>query len=200
MDAIERLMNEHRTIEQVLDALVAFAGDVRRREATEREELGRFVAFLREFADAAHHAKEEQVLFRVMTEHGFPVNGGPIAVMLHEHVRGRAFVGVLADAASAPGPWTAADRQRVFDAAAGYSDLLHAHIHKEDAVLYPMAGQHLPPDALEAVDAECAAIDAHPARAADTERHLALAASLVAAHAPAVHPGAPPRAPASCCG
>ena len=30
MDAIETLMNEHRTIERVLDALVAFADDLER--------------------------------------------------------------------------------------------------------------------------------------------------------------------------
>ncbi len=88
MDAIETLMNEHRTIEQVLDAMVGFAEEARRRGATEKEELARFVGFVREFADACHHGKEEDILFAAMVAGGFPRNGGPIAVMLHEHDRG----------------------------------------------------------------------------------------------------------------
>ncbi len=39
MDAIETLMQEHRTIEKVIDALVAFTGEVGRKGATAREEL-----------------------------------------------------------------------------------------------------------------------------------------------------------------
>ena len=83
MDAIEMLMTEHRTIERVLDGLVGFSGEVQRRGGTEKPELLRFVTFLREFADECHHGKEENILFATMTEHGFPREGGPIAVMLH---------------------------------------------------------------------------------------------------------------------
>lgn len=191
MDAIETLMNEHRTIERVLDAMTGFADEVRRRGATEKEELSRFVTFLREYADGHHHGKEEAVLFEAMIEHGFPREAGPVAVMLHEHDQGRALVGVLAERSAAAGDWSDDDRQEVADAARGFSDLLHAHIHKEDRILYPMAEQRLPPDALQAVGETCAEQD--QARAASAERLLQLAEELVARHAAVAHPGAHPQ-------
>ena len=188
MDAIDTLMNEHRTIEEVLDALVGFAEEVRRKATTERDELRGFVTFLREFADAHHHGKEEDILFRTMVDHGFPGNGGPIAVMLHEHDQGRALIAGMVAKASGDAPWTAADHQELSNLATGYSRLLHAHIHKEDAVLYPMAEQHLPPEALERVADECDAFEAP--RAAATERLVELARALVARHARTIHPPA----------
>src|SRR6266498_1989272 len=151
MDAIEMLMNEHRVIERVLDGLAAFTEEVRRKGTTEKEELGRFVSFIREFTDLCHHGKEEDILFASMVEHGFPRDGGPIAVMLHEHDEGRALVRVLKTRAEQPEAWTDADRQEVAEVAAGFAELLRRHIHKEDAILYPMAEQHLPPEALVAV-------------------------------------------------
>jgi hemerythrin-like domain-containing protein len=188
MDAIETLMNEHRTIERVIDALVGFTADTRNRGTTDRAELSRFVAFLSGFADRLHHGKEEDILFAAMARHGFPTEGGPIAVMLAEHVRGRAFIQVMAAATEGDAPWTDADRRRVAEAAAGYGALLRSHIHKEDAILYPMAEQHLPPPALEQVGDACERFDAEPGRAALHAQLLAVADALVARHAPSVHP------------
>jgi hemerythrin-like domain-containing protein len=188
MDAIETLMNEHRTIERVIDALVAFTEECRRRGASDREELSQFVGFLQRYADQLHHGKEEDILFSAMGDHGFPTEGGPIAVMLAEHRRGRAFIQVLADRATGSDPWTDADRQEIAEAAAGYGALLRAHIHKEDAILYPMAEQHLPPDVLEEVARLCGRFDAEPGHAALHARYSTTADRLVARHAPAVHP------------
>ncbi len=186
MDAIETLMNEHRTIERVLDALVGFAEDAVRRGATDQDELGRFATFVREFADAWHHGKEEDILFAAMVDAGFPRNGGPIAVMLHEHDQGRALVAILKARAEQPAPWTDADRREIVEVARGYSALLHAHIHKEDAVLYPMAEQHLAPEVMDRVAEDCERYEAE--RLGNHERLHALAEDLVARHAPAVHP------------
>jgi hemerythrin-like domain-containing protein len=200
MDAVETLMTEHRTIERVLDALVGFTEDAVRRGATEKDELGRFVTFVREFADACHHGKEEDILFAAMVDAGFPRNGGPIAVMLHEHDQGRALVKILGARAGQPGPWSDADRQEVAEVARGYAAMLHAHIHKEDAVLYPMAEQHLPPETMERVAEACERYEA--ARAGAHEALHALAEELVARHAPAVHPEsqAPHAQRSGCCG
>ncbi len=199
MDAIETLMNEHRTIERVLDALVGFADETRRKGTTEREELGRFVRFLREFADAFHHGKEEGILFEAMVAHGFPRQGGPIAVMLHEHTQGRAFIARLAALADPGAPWGTAELHDLGASAEGYANLLNAHIHKEDAVLYPMAEQHLPPEALQQVNGACESYEARQETGAAAL--VELAESLVARHSHAVRaqePHAPPRF--GCCG
>lgn len=202
MDAIETLMNEHRVIESVLDALVGFADEVRRKGSTEKEELARFVDFIRGFADTCHHGKEEGVLFEAMVRHGFPRNGGPIAVMLHEHDQGRARVSVLKAHAEQAVEWTDADRQEVADAASGFAEMLRHHIQKEDGILYPMAEQHLPPEALQAVSEDCERFEAEKTGSGEHERFHALAESLVARYAGTAH-GAPqgqrPRG-LGCCG
>ncbi len=191
MDAIEMLMGEHRLIEKAIDALVAFSDEVRRKVTDDRAELGRFVTFIREFADGCHHGKEEDILFRAMIEAGFPRNGGPIAVMLLEHDQGRQHVAALKALSEKAEPWTAEDRQRLADAAHGYANLLRQHIHKEDAILYPMAEQRLPPPLLERVGRDCERYEAEKTGSGDHERLHRLAEELVARHAGALHPGEP---------
>jgi hemerythrin-like domain-containing protein len=200
MDAIETLMNEHRLIEQVLDALVGFGDEVERRAGTEKTELGRFVTFLREFADGCHHGKEEDILFAAMVESGFPRDGGPIAVMLHDHERGRELVRALRAKVEASAPWTDADRREVGEAARAFSALLRAHIHKEDAILYPMAEQHLPPETMQAVSEACDRYEQAPERSGKHEQFHALAEELIRAHAAAVHPPEHNPYRAGCCG
>ncbi len=201
MDAIETLMNEHRTIERVLDGLVGFADEVQRKGSTEKDELGRFVTFVREFADACHHGKEEDILFAAMVEHGFPRSGGPIAVMLHEHDQGRGLVAILRARAEQPGAWDDSDRTEIAEVSHGFAEMLRGHIHKEDAILYPMAEQHLPPEAMEGVAEACERYEADPARAGKHEALHALAGELIRRHAAAVHPEASqtPRG-LGCCG
>jgi hemerythrin-like domain-containing protein len=198
MDTIETLMNEHRLIESVLDAMVGFAAEIRRSGATEKEELSRFVVFLRDFADGCHHGKEEDVLFAAMVENGFPRDGGPIAVMLHEHTQGRALIRALRQKAEQAGDWGDGDRRAVAEAAEAYSSLLHAHIHKEDAILYPMAEQHLPPEVMERVGTDCERFEAERTGSGEHARLHALAEDLVARHAAAAHP-APVHHHSGCC-
>jgi len=191
VDAIEALRNEHRLIERAIDALVAFADEVRLGGTDDRAELGRFVTFIREFADGCHHGKEEDILFQAMVEAGFPRDGGPIAVMLVEHDQGRQHVAALHGLAGKAGNWTAEDRQRLADAAHGYANLLRQHIHKEDAILYPMAQQRLPPALMDRVSRDCERYEAEKTGSGEHERLHRLAEDLVARHAGAPHRGGP---------
>ncbi len=202
MDAIETLMNEHRTIERAIDALVSFADEIRRKTNDDRgskAELGKFVTFIRDFADACHHGKEEDILFAAMVQAGFPSRGGPIAVMLMEHDQGRAPVRALADLAEQEAPWSPEDRQRMAEAAHGYGNLLRAHIHKEDAILYPMAEQRLPAEVMERVSAECEAYEAKKTGSGEHERLHALAEELVGRYAPLARAGTVPPTHFGCC-
>jgi hemerythrin-like domain-containing protein len=194
MEAIETLMGEHRIIERGLDALTAFANGSPHGTADDRRELGRFVEFIREFADACHHGKEEDILFTAMVEAGFHSQGGPIAVMLHEHGVGREFVGRLAELAGQEAPWSGADREALSEAAHGYANLLRQHIHKEDSILYPMAEQHLPPPLAARVDRDCARFEEERTGAGEHERLQRLAEELSARHAPGAG-GKAPHAP-----
>jgi hemerythrin-like domain-containing protein len=196
MDAIETLMNEHRQIEHVLDAMETFARELGESGGEDREELARFVTFLNELADSIHHGKEEAILFAAMAAHGFPTEAGPIAVMLSEHNRGRGLIRTLDDHSGQPESWTAADRTEVAEASRAYSSLLRAHIQKEDRMLYPMAKAGMPAEAMDEVSRRC---DEHDqSRSAEIERLKALSNALVARH-----PASPREAherPCSACG
>ena len=184
MEAIETLMNEHRVIERAIEALAAFADQTRRGAAEDKQELARFVTFIREFADACHHGKEEDILFKAMVDSGFPSRGGPIAVMLQEHDIGRAYVKRLADLSAQAAPWSGEDREALAEAAHGYASLLRQHIHKEDAILYPMAEQRLPPDVQDRVDADCQRYEELKTGSGEPQRLLGPAEELLARHAP----------------
>ena len=180
MTAISQLMEDHQLILQALDALDAFAAKPPRGEE-DKAELGRFVRFIREFADTRHHGKEEDILFVAMVAAGFPRDGGPIAVMLMDHEAGRAHVSVMAGKAGQASPWTAQDRATAFAAARGYADLLRGHIQKEDEILYPMARHRLHEEAMRRVDRDCAAFEEKQI-AAGGDALKELARELVARH------------------
>ena len=139
MNPIQTLQDEHRVIEHVLDALDACAVRAVHQGKDERAGLAHFVTFFREFADACHHGKEEEILFAAMVEHGFPRDAGPIAVMLNEHQQGRALVAALSRLAASPHPWSDRQRTTLMMTVRAYNELLRQHIRKEDNVLYPMA-------------------------------------------------------------
>jgi hemerythrin-like domain-containing protein len=151
--ALETLMEEHRVIEQVLGSLETFA-DRLDSVADPRQALRDYGRFFREFADRCHHAKEEDRLFVEMVRHGFPREHGPIAVMLSDHVEGRAHVGAIAKAGEGTGPLSAEERSSVRFHVRAYVPLLRSHIMKEDNVLYPMASQALPSDVMEKLSRE----------------------------------------------
>jgi len=141
MRATEILMNEHRLIEKVLSVVDRMADLALQRGTLDPQKAAQAIDFIRTFADKCHHAKEEDVLFVRMEAVGFPRDNGPIAVMLHDHDSGRAFVrtmaGVVEDAARGDG-----DALRTFaDNAHRYTEMLREHIQKEDKILYPMADQ-----------------------------------------------------------
>jgi len=181
MDAIDLLMQEHQLILRALDALDAFTVEMDG-GGDDRAELGRFVRFIREFADARHHGKEEDILFTAMVAAGFPRDAGPIAVMLMDHAAGRAHVAVMAGKAGQATPWTGQDRAAAIGAARGYAELLRGHIRKEDQILYPMARQRLHEEALARVNRDCGAFEATQV-AGGAESLKDLARELVERHA-----------------
>jgi len=145
MEAVEILMKEHRLIERVLDAMEAWIKTVGHGNwADDKEELAGFVTFIREFTDAYHHRKEEDVLFVAMVDHGFPRKQGPVAVLLHEHDLGRSLASTLHGLARQLSPWSEEDRRTLTSTTREYVSLLRRHIQKEDKVLYPMADARLP--------------------------------------------------------
>lgn len=133
------LKAEHQVILRVLDVLETL---VDRPGGLETTSLAECVEFFQLFADACHHAKEEDLLFPVLEERGMPRDGGPIGVMLYEHRVARSLVARMRQALDgiAAGDTEASNDLR--DAARDYLELLRQHIFKEDHVLF-QAGDDL---------------------------------------------------------
>jgi hemerythrin-like domain-containing protein len=183
MNAIETLMNEHRLIERVLDALDGYADRIGKGEEVPREDLDGFVRFIRGFADAHHHGKEEDILFKAMNEHGMPMEMGPLAVMMQEHTEARAHTATLAGVAEKSGPLDDEDGREVRRTGRAYAALLRGHIEKEDQVLYPMADQMLPEGAWTSIEKTFATFEEDPTNVARADDLRAVAATLIARYA-----------------
>ncbi|MBI1827648.1 MAG: hemerythrin domain-containing protein [Planctomycetes bacterium] len=108
--------------------------------------LAKCVEFIRLFADACHHGKEEDLLFPVLESRGIPSDGGPIGVMLHEHKIARGLTGEMAGALTDARTGDASARTRFCQAAREYVDLLTNHIFKEDNILFNMGDRVMNPD------------------------------------------------------
>lgn len=175
MNAIEHLMDEHRTLEGILGAMETWAESLDARTDGENgRQLGFFATFLRDYVDPVHHQKEERVLFEALIEHGFPRDIGPVAAMQREHDECRALVRRMTSLADSAHEWTADDKESLRGVVFGYIEHLSHHIFKEDNVLYPVAVSQLPAERLARMVVEFEAMDAAAGRAS----LLAQAASL----------------------
>ncbi len=136
--ATSRLREEHQLILQVADAMQALVAEA---EAGnwDFEAFDQCVTFIRLFADACHHGKEEDLLFPELEKAGMSRTQGPIAVMLEEHRIGREYVRFMSESMDLARAGDEAARARLANAARGYSELIRAHIMKEDHVLFNMA-------------------------------------------------------------
>lgn len=173
-DPIALLMGEHRLFERLLDAFDRWTERLGAGEDVSGD-LEKFTLVLADLVDAHHHGKEEDILFAAMIEAGFPADGGPIAVMLHEHDLGRAHIRALRSLSALPnvpvGPATSHAR--------GFGELLRAHIQKEDHILYPMALRLLGPSMAE-VGARCERYESSPETQARVSALMSTAQDLLA--------------------
>jgi len=149
-DPIEVLMQEHRLIERVLNALEKTL-DSSESVPPPVEFLEQAAGFFRNFADACHHFKEEQVLFPELERRGIPREGGPVGVMLTEHELGRALVRTAAERLGEARKGDTAALEEAAGNLRQFIQLLRDHIFKEDNVLFQMARQVLARDELNEV-------------------------------------------------
>ena len=153
MTPTEILREEHRVILRALELLEA-AGRFTGRATLPDPWWREIIAWLRGFADANHHGKEETSLFPAMVKAGVPSMGGPIGVMLEEHERGRALIRAME--ADDPAARAIAARE--------YVGMLREHIDKENGVLFPLADAVLDETAQRAVGREFEDVEAEQGR------------------------------------
>lgn len=141
MKSVECLKSEHELIERGLTLLAKAVARIDAGQPLPEGFSQWAPRFFQQFADKCHHAKEEDVFFPVLKQRGIPEQGGPIGVMLHEHVLGRDCVGRMRTASEAQ-PF---DSCKFAEAANQYIPLLRQHIYKENNVLFLMAERMMSP-------------------------------------------------------
>lgn len=143
MNATNVLKNEHRLITLVLSAMGNMADEAEAAGRLNGEQADLALQFLRGFTDDCHHRKEEQHLFPALAPKGLTAQSGPVAVMLDEHVQGRALIKAMAESREQAAAGDPAQLAQFIQAARAYVALLSVHIDKENNVLFAMADQLL---------------------------------------------------------
>ena len=165
--AMSDLMNDHEAILSALQVFTRILSKIQNTQSADPQELLAFLDFLREFADKCHHGKEEGLLFPTMTAFGLPDRGGPIGVMMAEHILGRGYIHDMQEALEGD----VADLAAFELAGRKYIDLLQSHIHKENSVLFPMAEKLIPQADLDRL---AAAFEEHEEKVIGHGRHAEL--------------------------
>lgn len=157
----ETLEEEHHVIQKVVAVMIALLERLESVQEVKGETINDIVEFMRTFGDKCHHGKEETYLFPLLGDRGVPMTGCPIAVLTHEHERGRSLVKQLSESGAAYANGDSASKDALVKSLKGLIELYPNHIWKEDYLLFPMTNKVLKDedqkelsDKFEAVDEE----------------------------------------------
>jgi hemerythrin-like domain-containing protein len=143
MKATQQLKDEHEAIKLMLNVIDNISNSIVNKKELNVVHFEKILDFLKEFVDKCHHGKEEDILFPDLKVHGLPKEGGPIAVMLHEHQLGREHIKSINNAFI---EYKSGNKQAIttiISASREYVELLRAHIEKENNILFMLADKTL---------------------------------------------------------
>lgn len=152
MSATTVLRREHDHILSMIACLRAACVAAETTGRFDEETFRAGIDFIRGYADAWHHAKEEELLFPALFAEGMPKNTGPIAVMLHEHGMGRTYARQIASHLDGAISGDDTARASVVRFTLAYAELLTGHIGKENGILFNLADQMLSPERQAALE------------------------------------------------
>ena len=155
MKATDLLMREHKYIIRALNVIQQMASNVEHGKALDDRDVEDIIRFLRLFADEHHQGKEEAVLFPAMLKASDPGHLATLRWMTFEHDQERSLVEGLEDALR-----TKKGKDFVYFAER-LNHILRTHIHKEDHILFELAGTCLSPGEDERVACELIVRDSH---------------------------------------
>jgi hemerythrin-like domain-containing protein len=177
---VATLKAEHQVILCVIRLLGALMDRFEESGAFPESTLARCVEFIRLFADACHHGKEEDLLFPVLESRGIPREGGPIGVMLYEHQMARELTKEMSRSLALLRTDADAAKKQFCQAARDYVDLLTNHIFKEDNILFNMGSRVMSPDDQTALGTQFCAVNCRVFEGRRREQLLRIADELEA--------------------
>lgn len=162
---VEVMVNEHVYINRMSAVVKAALNEFIRTGTICVDDFRAMHNFIREYADAFHHGKEEVFLFKEM-EQNMGEDGKVMIndVMLPEHVMGRRFMKNLNLALD---KWELAENAAQYDAirleiiaaAGGWAFMINEHIYKEDYKVFPFVDRNLDHDKVAKMQQYCDAFD-----------------------------------------
>ena len=156
MESIKYLENEHQEILVFVNKLENECIEILNGKEINQYFFELSIKFIRKYADAAHHMKEEDILFKYMMENlGVPAEKLIKVGMMIEHQMGRYYIREL-EIYLAKYKEEATDKNKIQIIAnsMSYVNLLRSHIEKEDGAVYPFAERNLPEDIKKIIEDE----------------------------------------------
>lgn len=179
MDSIRLMMEEHQYILRMLEVVRKACYSVMQGEEINYDDFNKMIDFIRNYADAHHHGKEEKLLFNEMVTHLGPLGNKLITHgMLVEHDYGRLYIQELKDALLRVKDGDEMSKLDVIANAVSYTHLLKRHISKEDSVVYTFAERQLSSEILEKVNQETVAFEAAATEKGTQQYYKALVEEL----------------------
>ncbi len=156
MNGLELLIEEHKYIKRMLIVLRKASISILEGKEIDYSDFNKMIDFVRNFADAHHHGKEEKFLFdKMLNELGSLAEKLIKNGMLVEHDLGRLYMQQLEEALEKVKKGDKDSKIDVIANAVGYANLLTRHIDKEDNVVFTFAEKQLSEDNITRFNLEC---------------------------------------------
>jgi len=153
MNSVEIMIKEHDNILRMLKVVRKACFKVLSGEDIDYGDFYKMIEFIRQYADAHHHGKEEKFLFKEMQANLGKLGENLITHgMLVEHDYGRLYMNDLTEALQRVKDGDEESRLDVISNAIGYTNLLARHIAKENDAVYNFGETNLPKDIMEQVN------------------------------------------------
>jgi hemerythrin-like domain-containing protein len=178
MTSVDLMLEEHRLIERMLEVLEECAERLDRGDGVPAEMLSGMLEFIQVYADAGHHAKEEDLLFPALAAHGLEPDSSSIGAFKAQHVSGRLFVREMRDALPAASRGETAGAQAFAASAQDYIALLREHIRLENHHFAEYAAEYLTPEDDATLRAQMDAVDRARALDVGVDRYPAMVAEF----------------------
>jgi len=156
MDGIALMVEEHKLIKRMLKVMRKASFILMKNDDYSDSDFREMIDFVRNYADAHHHGKEEDFLFkRMIKEIGTVAEKLVKNGMLVEHDLGRLHMKLLEEALDKVKEGDEEAKIDVIANAVSYTDLLTRHIDKEDKVAYTFAEKNLSEDTIYMLNKDC---------------------------------------------
>lgn len=154
MYTIDFLEKEHEEITNIVNQVEVKCIEILNGNEINEEFFRALITYIRKYADETHHRKEEDILFKYMTENlgeaaGKLINSG----MLVEHQMARLYVLELENHLNEYFKnKNDIDKIQILGNAMSYVNLLRLHINKENNVAYPFGEKNLSVELKKEID------------------------------------------------